>query len=228
MKKKKDLFNPAFQDLHEKIKSTQDEVNASEAEPPNIEVAGSPSISGTEPDDKQYFLDAVSDVTPLPDQQTRVIRPPGPNVRPSHPAPDDDQEAMAHLYDLVKGTIEMDITFSDEYMEGSVKGFGHTLMRRLKKGQFPVQDYIDLHGLTKQEAEIEVRNFLLQSHKLGLRCVLIVHGRGLNSPDSFPVLKEGLPVWLNRGPVKRIVLAFATAKPYDGGTGAIYVLLRKR
>ncbi|MDB4444649.1 Smr/MutS family protein [bacterium] len=252
MKKKKDLFNPAFQNLHKKIESTKDEGKASEAEPPTVEEAEPPHIAGAEPphiggaeppnfagaepphiagaesDDNQYFLDAVSDVTPLPSQQTRVTRPPGPNIKPSHPAPDDDQEAMAHLYDLVKGTIEMDITFSDEYIEGSVKGLGHKLMRRLKKGQFPIQDYIDLHGLTKQEAEIEVRNFLLESHKLGLRCVLIVHGRGLNSPDSFPVLKDGLPVWLNRGPVKRIVLAFATAKPYDGGTGAIYVLLRKR
>ena len=122
----------------------------------------------------------------------------------------------------------MDITFSDEYIEGSVTGVGRKVMRRLKRGQVPVQDHIDLHGLTKKEAEIEVRRFLVESHKRGLRCVLIVHGRGLNSPDSFPVLKERLPVWLNRGPARRIVLAFATARPYDGGTGAIYVLLRRR
>ena len=64
--------------------------------------------------------------------------------------------------------------------------------------------------------------------KLGLRCVLIVHGRGLNSPDSIPVLKERLPVWLNRGSARKIVLGFATARSYDGGTGAIYVLLRRR
>jgi len=101
-------------------------------------------------------------------------------------------------------------------------------MRRLKRGQFPVQDYIDLHGMTRQEAETEVKEFLLESHRLGLRCVLIVHGRGLNSPESLPVLKEGLPIWLNRGPIKKIVIAFATAKPYDGGTGAIYVLLKRR
>ncbi|MBW1765877.1 MAG: Smr/MutS family protein [Deltaproteobacteria bacterium] len=122
----------------------------------------------------------------------------------------------------------MDITFSDEYMEGSVKGLGPKLMNRLKKGHFPVQDYIDLHGLTRQDAKKEVSNFLLQSHKNGLRCVLIVHGRGLNSPDSFPILKERMPIWLSRGSVKKIVLAFVTARPYDGGTGAIYVLLRKR
>ena len=101
-------------------------------------------------------------------------------------------------------------------------------MQKIKKGQFPVQDYVDLHGLTKQEAEIRMRDFLLQSHRFGLRCVLVVHGRGLNSRDNIPVLKERLPIWLNRGPVKRFVLAFSTAMPYDGGTGAIYILLRKR
>lgn len=149
-------------------------------------------------------------------------------MRPAHPAPDDEQEAMNHLHDLIKGSIELDITFSDEYMEGSVKGFSGKLMKKLKRGEFPVQDYIDLHGLTKKDAETMVRDFLVQSHKLGLRCVLIVHGRGLNSPDSFPVLKERLPLWLGRGPIKKIVLAFATARTYDGGPGAIYVLLRRR
>ena len=170
----------------------------------------------------------MADVTPLPGEKTRIVRPSGPNVKPSHPAPDDEQETMAHLSDLVKGSIDLDITFSDEYIEGSVKGFSPKLMRRLKRGQFPIQDYIDLHGLTRQEAETEVKKFLLESHRLGLRCVLIVHGRGLNSPESLPVLKEGLRLWLNRGPVKKIVNAFATAKPYDGGTGAIYVLLKRR
>jgi DNA-nicking Smr family endonuclease len=122
----------------------------------------------------------------------------------------------------------MDFTPSDEYMEGSVKGLHHRILKRLKKGQIPVQDHIDLHGLTRQEAEVEVKDFLLRSHRIGLRCVLVVHGRGLNSPDSFPILKENMPLWLNRGPLKRIVLAFATARPYDGGTGAVYVLLRRR
>jgi DNA-nicking Smr family endonuclease len=135
-------------------------------------------------------------------------------------------EAVAHLFDLVSGAVEMDITFTDEYIEGSVHGFSRKLMQKLKNGQFPVQDYVDLHGLTKPEAETRVRDFLIQSHRLGRRCVLVVHGRGLNSENHIPVLKEQLPLWLGRGPVRKIVLAFSTAKPYDGGTGAIYVLLR--
>lgn len=179
-------------------------------------------------DENQYFLEAMSDVEPLNDFKSKITRPPDITIRPAHPAPDDELEAMAHLSDLVSGTAEMDITFSDEYIEGSVHGLDRKLLARLKKGEFPVQDYVDLHGLTKQEAELRICDFLLQSHRVGLRCVLVVHGRGLNSENQIPVLKERLPAWLMRGPVKRIVLAFSTAKPYDGGTGAIYVLLRRR
>ena len=220
MKKDNDLFNPAFRNLDKKIKTVQNQKIKSVPK----ELVKDKAQQG----DKHHFIDAMADVTPLQGQKTRIVRPPGPHVKPSHPAPDDERETMAHLSDLVKGSIELDITFSDEYIEGSVKGFSRKLMNRLKKGQFPVQDYIDLHGMTRQEAEAEVKGFLLESHRRGLRCVLIVHGRGLNSPESLPVLKERLPRWLNQGPAKKIVTAFATAKPYDGGTGAIYVLLKKR
>ncbi|MDY7037328.1 MAG: Smr/MutS family protein [Thermodesulfobacteriota bacterium] len=218
-KKKEDIFNPAFQDLHLKIRSSEKPNGESDIK------QSKPVEAGTE--DNQYFLEAMLDVAPLTDERKKIIREKGANIRPPHPAPDDKQEVLSYLNELVKGSIEMDITFSDEYMEGSVKGFSRKLMRRLKRGQFPYQDFIDLHGLTKQEAQIKVREFLLQSHRLGLRCVLIVHGRGLNSPESFPVLKDRLPLWLNRGPIKKIILAFATARPYDGGAGAIYVLLKK-
>jgi DNA-nicking Smr family endonuclease len=173
------------------------------------------------------FLEAMRGVQPLTGSKNTVPRTPDPGMRPSHRAPDDELEAMTKLSDLVAGTAEMDITFSDEYIEGSARGFSRKLMRKLKKGQFPIQDHIDLHGLTRQEAKMAVRDFLIRSHGLGLRCLLVVHGRGLNSENHIPVLKEQLPTWLSRGPVRRIVLAFSTAMPYDGGTGAVYILLRK-
>ena len=187
-----------------------------------------PAAPEETPNEEEVFLDAVSDVQPLSRGKGRVTGAPDTGLRPLHPAADDELEALTHLYDLLNGTTEMDITFSDEYIEGCVPGFSPKLMRKLKKGTFPAKDHIDLHGLTKREAEIHVREFLLESHQHGLRCVLVVHGRGLNSNNHIPVLKERLPVWLSRGPIKRIVLAFSTARPYDGGTGAIYVLLRKR
>ena len=220
MKKEKEIFHPAFHGLQKKIKSVRERAEKTEPAQPKKPVPRQ--------DDRGLFIEAMTDVEPISDNKSKIIPSPGSQKKPSHPAPDDEQAVMTHLYGLVKGAVDMDITFSDEYMEGSIKGLDRKIIKKLKRGEFPIQDYIDLHGQTRQEAELKVRAFLTQSRRLGHRCVLIVHGRGLNSPDSFPVLKEGLPKWLGRGPVKKIVLAFATARPYDGGTGAIYVLLKKR
>ncbi len=218
--KKSEIFNPALEGLDSLKKQSKDKTRESQRR--------NPPEPPKKPDETRFFLEAMSNVRPLSTGKDTFARPPNPDIRPAHPVKDDDLEALAHLSDLISGNAEMDITFSDEYIEGSVPGFSRKLMRRLKKGQFPIQDYIDLHGLKKQEAEIRIRDFLLKSQRLGLRCVLVVHGRGLNSENNIPVLKERLPIWLNRSPVKKIVLAFSTARTYDGGTGAIYILLRKQ
>lgn len=212
-------FNPAF----DALASLPQRTTQSPKEPENQV----PPPGKRDPDEAHYFLEAMSDVTPLSGSSTKLIRTPNLNKRPAHRARNDELEVLAHLSDLVSGTAEMDITFSDEYIEGSAQGVSHELMKRLKKGQFPIQDYVDLHGLTKQGAEIRVSDFLVQSHRLGFRCVLVVHGRGLNSENHIPVLKERLPIWLSKGPAKKIVLAFSTARPFDGGTGALYILLKR-
>ena len=220
MSKVQEPFNPLFKETLPKVSDPECSVKPPQKESPP---AQEQPVAGC--DD---FLQAMSGVRPLPEEPRQRVKPLQPRDRPDYPAPNDKEEGVRHLSALVKGTIELDITFSDEYIEGAVRGFSRAFMKRLKRGEFPVQDHIDLHGLTREEAEAAVREFLGQSYRLGLRCVLIVHGRGLNSPESFPVLKEGLPIWLGRGSAKRMVLAFATARPYDGGTGAVYVLLRKR
>jgi DNA-nicking Smr family endonuclease len=179
-------------------------------------------------EDEKLFEQAMAGVSPLSDENNRFLSPPKTDTRPPHPAPDDELETMTRLSELVSGVAELDITFSDEYMEGSVPGFDPKLMQRLKRGEFPIQSYLDLHGLTKQDAQEKVTEFILKSFHAGLRCVLVVHGRGLNSQDHIPILKERLPYWLTRGPARKLVLAFSTARPYDGGSGALYILLRKR
>lgn len=216
---KEGAFNPAFETLGSLGKKKKR----------HEKMEGKPKRKGVKkrPDESMIFLEAMKDVRPLPASGKTIVRKPNPDMKPSHPAPDDELETIAHLSDLVSGVAEMDITFSDEYIEGSVPGFDRKLMRKLRNGHFPIQDYIDLHGMTRQMAKTSVREFLLASYQNGLRCVLVIHGRGLNSDNHIPVLKERLPVWLNRGPVKKIVLAFSTARPYDGGTGAVYILLRK-
>jgi DNA-nicking Smr family endonuclease len=218
MKKRNKAFNPVFKDIHTIAwRPGKDE---------KIDKVKKPERLDSGHDDAVHFLEAMSGVNPLLADGKERIPVQGRNMSPSHTPPDEEKKVMTHLRNLIKGSAEMDIFFSDEYIEGSIGGVGKNIMRRFRKGQVPIQDYIDLHGLTQKDAERRVRKFLINSHGRGLRCVLIVHGRGLNSPDNIPVLKERLPVWLNRGPARKLVLAFATARPYDGGTGAIYVLLR--
>jgi DNA-nicking Smr family endonuclease len=190
--------------------------------------SGSRPAVTPEESEQQLFQRAMEGVVPLLDNRRKIVKSPGDKERLSPEASDRSTKVKDYLASLVNESAAWDISFSDEYIEGAVSGVGPKIMRRLKRGEFSTQDYIDLHGLTKKEAESAVNDFLLQSYQRDLRCVLIVHGRGLGSADQRPAIKTELPVWLRRGPLKRIVLAFVTARPYDGGAGAIYVLLRKR
>ncbi|MBL8632331.1 MAG: Smr/MutS family protein [Myxococcales bacterium] len=139
----------------------------------------------------------------------------------------EDAEAYAQLSDLLSGTGSFDISDTDEYIEGIAHGLDRRLLVRLRRGDFSIQAHVDLHGLNREEARIRVETFLHESRTNDRRCVLIVHGRGLNSKDQIPVLKEAVRLWLVRGRISKSVLAFATARPTDGGAGAVYVLLRR-
>ena len=139
----------------------------------------------------------------------------------------EEAEALAALSDLVAGVAHFDITDTREYVEGVVVGLDPRVVRRLRRGDFAWQAHLDLHGLTAAEARDAVDRFVLESFRVGRRCVLVVHGRGLNSKDRTPVLKERLKSWLARGRIAKVVLAFTTARVCDGGAGALYVLLRR-
>jgi DNA-nicking Smr family endonuclease len=134
---------------------------------------------------------------------------------------------MAQLADLISGRADFDFNDSDEYIEGIAQGLDRRLLKKLRQGTFAVQAHLDLHGKTRIEAHPLVESFIVDSRHRGRRCVLIVHGRGLNSKDQIPILKENLKGWLARGRIAKSVLAFCSARPTDGGVGAVYVLLRK-
>src|SRR5437879_564963 len=165
-----------------------------------------------EPD---LFAHAMEGVAPLP--RPGAARPPV----------GEEAEALAALSDLARGAARFDISDTREYVEGAIIGLDPRVLRRLRRGDFAWQDHLDLHGMTSATARVAVDRFLAESVALGHRCVLIVHGRGRNSKDQTPVLKERLKSWLARGRAARIVLGFTTARPCDGGAGALYVLLRR-
>jgi DNA-nicking Smr family endonuclease len=171
------------------------------------------------------FRSAVGEVAPV----TR-----GPKVAASPPpAPagtrvrTEDDEVLEHLALLVGGSGQFDLADSDEFIEGAITGLDRRIVKRLRAGEYAIQAHLDLHGMVRSEAKLALEQFILSSRRAGKRCVLIVHGRGLHSKDQIPVLKESVQVWLSRGRIAREVIAFATARPHDGGSGAVYVLLRR-
>jgi DNA-nicking Smr family endonuclease len=174
----------------------------------------------------QLWAEALQGARPIERGADRVAPPPprGAEGEVWHP----DLDAIDALRALVSGDAPFDLADTDEFIEGRVAGMDQNVVRKLRRGEFAIQGHIDLHGLTRDEAKREVDAFLRSSRAAGKRCVLVVHGRGLHSKDQLPVLKDALRTWLATGRFARHVLAFATARPVDGGAGAIYVLLRRQ
>ncbi len=195
----------------------------------NPEPVFNPEAAAHESSDSSLFREAVADVIPLGREKSRVARTVF-EARPPDPDPleTENLEVLAELENLVSGRAQFDIVDTDEYIEGYVKGIHPVIMEKLKRGFFSVQAYLDLHGLTVREAEEVVRKFVDEAITLNYRCVLLVHGRGMNSRNQIPVLKKRLRSILLKGPVRKKILAFTSARPHDGGAGASYVLLRTR
>jgi DNA-nicking Smr family endonuclease len=128
---------------------------------------------------------------------------------------------------LQVGEPRFEVGPGEALLEGAVAGLDREVMKRLRRGDYPAEGRLDLHGLAREEARGAMERFLRDSRLGGKRCVLVVHGRGRHSADQLPVLKEALIGWLAGGRFGRQVLAFSSARPADGGAGALYVLLRR-
>jgi len=189
--------------------------------PPPPKPAPEPELSDAEMFRQEMF--GVARIGPLASGRERPLE----QEREVMVQKSDDAEVYAQLSDLVTGGGTFDISDSDEYIEGLATGLDRRLLSRLRHGDYAVQGHVDLHGLNREEARLKVEQFMQESRLRGHRCILIIHGRGLNSKDQIPVLKEAVRLWLTRGRIARNVLCFATARPTDGGTGAVYVLLRR-
>ncbi len=177
-------------------------------------------------EESALFLEAIGEVAPVRSVKARV-GPPEPPTAAQLRAPNEEAESLARLAELVSGQGEFDIVDSDSFIEGAVQGFDQGVMRKLRAGEFSTQATLDLHGFNREQARGELEGFIQKARIAGHRCVLVVTGRGLNSVDQVPVLKAGVQQWLTRGRAAKQVLGFCTAKPKDGGAGAVYVLLRR-
>jgi DNA-nicking Smr family endonuclease len=119
------------------------------------------------------------------------------------------------------------VTREGERVSGLAAGVDRRHLRRLRRGDIEPDRALDLHGQGARAAREDVTFELRDAHAAGERCVCIVHGRGLRSPGG-PVLKEAVLEWIQTAPLAALVLAFSSAPPAWGGTGALLVLLRRR
>jgi DNA-nicking Smr family endonuclease len=171
-------------------------------------------------EEKEVFSMAVGKVKPLPHKGHTHL----PRLQPAPIAAQqqlDEQKALREtMSDEWDTSSLLDV---DDTLSFRRPGIGIDVTRKLRKGDWTVQAQIDLHSLRTDEAREALGSFIRESYKQGLRCVRVVHGKGLGSPGKVPVLKNKVHSWLIQ---KNQVLAFVQAIPAQGGAGALVVLLQ--
>lgn len=169
-------------------------------------------------EDARLFREAIG---PLRELEPVASAPAGPKPAPHpHMLEADEAAVPSELLDMAFDPGVLEVGEELSYLRD---GYPPRLLRQLKRGQFSVQDDIDLHQMNAAAAQLTIVEFLAEARRSGLRCVRIVHGKGLRSRASGPVLKGLTDRLLRR---RDDVIAFASARPAQGGTGAVVVLLK--
>jgi DNA-nicking Smr family endonuclease len=149
--------------------------------------------------------------------------PPRPKIQArAHFSREDERQA---LQESLHGDMDEIETSGGEHLRFCRASVGRRTMRKLARGGFSAQNEIDLHGMISAEARQALRDFIAESCWRGHSCIRVIHGKGLGSGERGPVLKTKVSHWLKQWDE---VLAFTSARPVDGGTGAVYVLLKCR
>ncbi|MDR1075353.1 MAG: Smr/MutS family protein [Xanthomonadaceae bacterium] len=178
-----------------------------------------PHSDADDSDDSALFRAAIGPVKPLPDAPVSPLRKPAP--RPAaRMAERDEQDARGEFQRLLESDGPLlEAGDSLRYRRSAVPA---RIWQRLRRGQFSVQDELDLHGATAAQAETMLRQFLAEAVQAGFGCVRIIHGKGRSGGGPAPVLKNLIDRMLRQ---RRDVLAFHSAPHAQGGTGAVLVLL---
>ena len=169
---------------------------------------------------RNLFRSAVGAVQRLPESGTVRLQP-----LASAPIPRQRQlDEAAALREALSDSVDVaSLLETDDRLSFCRPGVGPDVPRALRRGTWAVQAQVDLHGLRTEEARAALSDFLRSAHQQGLRCVRVIHGKGLGSPGQTPVLKEKVLRWLVQ---KSEVLALVQAQPAQGGDGALLVLLQ--
>ncbi|MEO6973746.1 MAG: Smr/MutS family protein [Rhodoferax sp.] len=169
---------------------------------------------------KNQFAVAVKNVKPIPDFRRAILSP----VPPAPVAVQRQRDEQAALREALSDEFDASTLLdTDEHLSYRRPGIGLDVTRKLRRGDWRIQRDIDLHGLRIEAAREALGAFIREARLQGLRCVRVVHGKGLGSPGKTPVLKSRVHGWLIQ---KSEVLAFVQARPAQGGAGALVVLLQ--
>jgi len=205
-----------FENLKEKIDSTK------------ISVGSKPAVKkdDEQPSDEELFAAAMKEVNEIKEYRQIKVHPKRTVPLISHKQHSTDE--LRILERVTRGLMPINLPDTQEYVEWVNPSYRHTshgnIASKLHKGFFSVQDCLDLHGLFVGEAEAAIERFFKESLEKGLRCIKIIHGRGLRSQNG-PVLKNAL-IDLLTYRCRKHVIAFTSARQCDGGLGALYVLLK--
>ncbi|WP_053843103.1 Smr/MutS family protein [Paracidovorax avenae] len=171
--------------------------------------------------ERMLFQDAVGPVQALRGtQERRWHLPEPPEPQPVQRELDEERVLRESISDEFDVSTLLDV---DDQLSFRRPGIGTDVTHRLRAGHWSIQRQLDLHGLRTDEAREALGEFIRLAHRTGLRCVRVVHGKGLGSPGRTPVLKGRVQRWLVQ---KKEVLAFVQARPAEGGAGALVVLLQ--
>jgi len=170
--------------------------------------------------DQDLFRKATGPVKPLQQAAKALLKKEQPKPIPLQRQLDEQAALQEALSDAFDASTLLD---TDEHLSYRRPGVGPDITRKLRRGEWAIQRQLDLHGLRTDDAREALGRFIREAHQQGIRCVRVVHGKGLGSPGKTPVLKGRVQSWLAQ---KKEVLAFVQARPAEGGAGALVVLLQ--
>jgi DNA-nicking Smr family endonuclease len=229
-----DGFKPFAAGLGEMKAKIDAERKAEPAKPPPKPAPPPPKAAPPDRDDDLAFHRMMSGVVPLGAKPSRVTVSGDARVKPARVSPAElrdrarveAESVLDHLHHLVDDAVRFEVTDDGARVEGRRVDVPPGLVRELRRGTLPIEGRLDLHGLAAETAREKVLEFLRTMRARGERCVLVIHGKGEHSLGGG-VLRGEIAAWLSQGRAREHVAAFATAREDDGGTGAVYVALRK-
>ena len=173
--------------------------------------------------EQELFSRAVGHVLALAPQHRPGLKASLEKVLPAPVAEQRQRDEMAVMQEALSDGFDVEsLLDTDEALSFRRPGIGVDVVRKLRRGNWSIQRQLDLHGFRREDARNALGLFIREANKAGVRCVRVVHGKGLGSPGKTPVLKGRVQSWLVQ---KKEVLAFVQARPAQGGAGALVVLL---